>query len=89
MAKKKRGKRLGLGAELKAIGCSLDVTEFRRRVIDILENHFAGFTDEQLLCRPRDSMHFCNLMRQEPTCADAPDDLILRTLVNTRKAGLR
>ena len=76
-----------LDKELTAAGWKRNPEDFREIVVNAFKRHFPGWTDEQVLCRPRDSMHLCNLVRQLSLLNDLPDDVILRTLTNVRKRG--
>lgn len=71
-------------------GCSLERDEFRELVAttfkEFLKAKSLEWTDEELLFHPRVSLEFCNEVCRRSGCPKLDDDLILRTLVNTRKS---
>jgi transcriptional regulator with XRE-family HTH domain len=83
-----KGKRMSrkLETELAEYGCELDRVEFR----ELLEEHKAltspNWTVDELVCHPDEAKSYCNHIRTMPDCENLPDPLILRTLLNARKA---
>ena len=78
-----------LSRRLKACGFEGDPEEFRRAIIAEFERLFPADTDEALLCNPSTkAVPFC-----EAVCGRLqfrfPEDLVLTTLINTRKASRR
>ncbi len=57
---------------------------FRDEVLAMSQRMYPAWTDETLLHNPADALRFCEVVRQhfQITCSD---ELILRTLTNTRK----
>ena len=82
-----------LSGELKAMGWTNGPTgerredEFREKIADTFNGLYRAWTDEELLCNPREALHFCNAVRVRCGVPDAPDSVILRTLTNMRKNG--
>lgn len=76
---------LSLDKELAAAGCLMEPDQFRDLVRKCFLNMFHGWTDEDLLCRPRDGLRFCDVVRQLEMCGGLSDYVILRTLTNVRK----
>jgi hypothetical protein len=72
--------------ELKAVECALDVEAFRKTVIGLFTEMYPRWSDEDLLCLPREATRFCNMVRMRSGC-DVADRTILRSLQNSRKAG--
>jgi len=55
--------------------------------IDELRSVFRGaWTIDELVVHPRDALRFCDDFRHKHGFRDLPDDIILRTLMNERKA---
>jgi hypothetical protein len=75
-----------LAEELPIVGWRGTPNEFRERLADIFNGEYRNHTDEDLLCNPRNALHFCNVIRAALRIPDAPDILILRTLTNMRKS---
>lgn len=74
-----------LEAELAAAGCSLDP----KRFIELLEERHASmhanWTVDDLVCHPDEAKAYCEQIRSE-VGAPVPDHVILRRLMNARKA---
>jgi hypothetical protein len=74
-----------LEVELKNAGCSLDP----KRFIELLEERHASmqpdWTVDDLVCHPDQAKAFCEQIRSE-VGALVPDEVILRRLMNARKA---
>lgn len=77
-----------LADELKSYGCDIDPDEFRDLTAEMLHNMHRAWTDEELLYHPYDALRYCAAIRARSQDS-LPDDLILRTLVNTRKRSGR
>lgn len=75
-----------LEKELEDCGCSLTPQQFR----DLLEERkmqtSPAWTCDDLVCHPDEAKAFCNMIRAETNCPKLSDFLILRTLINARKA---
>lgn len=82
--KKKRVARR-LEVELKDAGCNLSPKEF----LDLLEERHASmhpdWTVDDLVCHPDEAKEYCEQIRAA-VGAPVPDDIILRRLMNVRKA---
>ena len=77
---------INLKVELQTAGYVGDGCEwFRELVVDTFHGMFRAWTDEQLLCTPREALHYCNRVRMDSRLPDLPDSVILRTLTNLRK----
>ncbi len=76
-----------LAEELKAAGYKGTVDAFRDVITEEFHGMFRSWTDEELMCHPREAVHFCNCVRLKSRLTDIPDSLILRTLTNNRKAS--
>jgi hypothetical protein len=78
-----------LEKQLKACGFRGSVEEFTKVLPNLLEQLFPGCTDEEVLCDPRaKAIPYCDAVRARFDF-DFPESLILKTLINTRKAGRR
>ena len=73
--------------ELKACGCTLDAEEFRELISDTFNDMYRAWTDENLLCWPREALRFCGMVRHRARASDMTDFLICSTLLNIRKRG--
>jgi hypothetical protein len=78
---------LKLAEELKAINEALDPEQFLAGMKKAFEDNYPNFSVEDLLCRWRESSHFCAVIRSKFGVPDTADEFILRTLLNTRKKG--
>lgn len=63
-------------------------------VVDRLVNDFGEFTRgqitlDELLFRPVQAQDFCNQVKRKNGWYDLPDDIILRSIMNRRKASRR
>jgi hypothetical protein len=74
-----------LEVELRNAGCSLDP----KRFIELLEERHASmhpdWTVDDLVCHPDQARTYCEQIRSE-VGAPVPDHVILRRLMNARKA---
>jgi hypothetical protein len=77
-----------LEVELKAAGCSLSAQAFRDIVIGVFDEHYAGWTDERLVCDTPEATKFVQLVRAQ-LGRRIPAVLINQTLINIRKASRR
>jgi transcriptional regulator with XRE-family HTH domain len=72
--------------ELEQFKCSRDAGDFR----ELLEERKAvlapNWSIDELVCHPDEAKNFCKTIRAEDGCGGLPDDLILRTLMNIRRA---
>jgi hypothetical protein len=83
---KTKGPRRVLKHELINNGCTIEPAVFKKRLVDIMSERFTGRTIDDLVCRPREAARFCDLIRDCTHCRALPNQLILRTLMNVRKA---
>jgi hypothetical protein len=77
-----------LATELESIGCTRDPNDFRDRIIESFKAMYVGWTDEDLLHKPTEGIKFCDEIRRKLRNRNLPEELILRTLTNARKAGV-
>lgn len=76
-----------LEKQLQACGYSGDPEVFRSLLPELLGQLFPGATDEDVLCSPREkAIPYCEAVRARCACG-LSDTLILKTLLNTRKAS--
>jgi hypothetical protein len=84
-----KGWTMRLEYQLTACGYEGDPELFRRQLPELLGQLFPGATDEELLCSPREkAIPYCEAVRTHFQF-NFPDGLILKALINTRKAGRR
>ena len=74
-----------LETELRDHECSMDAIMFRDLVVERHATMHPAWTEDELTCHPDDAKTFCNTIRSE-TGGKVPDHVILRTLLNARKA---
>lgn len=68
-------------------GVELEKDQFTDAVVEDFGNFTRGaLSIDELLLRPRAALHFCDTVRQSHSWFDVPDDIILRVLLNRRKA---
>jgi len=73
--------------EPKDYGIDLSRTDLIDLFIDELRSVYRGmWTIDELVVHPRDAVRFCDDFRMKHGFYDLPDDIILRTLMNLRKA---
>jgi len=85
----KKGKRMSrqvLESELERCGCELTRTAFRELLEERRAIMYPAWTVDELVCHPDDAKEFCHHIRDATGCPDLPDDLILRNLMNARRA---
>jgi hypothetical protein len=85
---------ISLKAELDRMGYRGHEDDFRDVLVETLHNFCPSWTDEQLLCNPTVALKYCKVVRKAARFADGvrvreANELILRTLVNTRKQQKR
>lgn len=82
-----KGKRMArkLETELNECGCSMDAKMFRDLVVERHGTMHRSWTEDDLVCHPDEAKAFCQAIRSE-VGAEVPDPVILRTLLNARKA---
>lgn len=73
--------------ELSGYNIKGGAEKFREVIADVKNGMCRNWTDEDLLCHPVDAIRFCAAVCGKLRCFDLPDDLILRTLLNMRKAS--
>ena len=83
----RKGKRMArkLETELSEHGCAMDAKMFRDLVEQRHSAMHANWTVDDLVCHPDEAKEFCRTIRNE-VGADVPDYVILRALLNARKA---
>jgi hypothetical protein len=78
-----------LDRQLAGCGFAGDAEAFRITLVELLVGLFPGCTDEDVLCEPiNKAIPYCEAVRAKFDCS-FPDRLILKTLLNTRKASCR
>jgi hypothetical protein len=75
-----------LEAELEECGCSLTPAQFRDLLEELKAATSPSWTSDDLVCHPDEAKAFCEMIRTETNCPRMSDFLILRTLINARKA---
>jgi hypothetical protein len=73
--------------DLRSAGCPMKPAEFKESVVDCLADMYKNRTIDELLCHPREAKGLCQYARRKARSERLPDDLILSTLMNVRKAG--
>lgn len=83
----RKGRRMArkLEIELKQCGCEMDARMFRELVVQRHGTMHGSWTEDDLVCHPDEAKAFCQAIRSE-VGAEVPDHVILRTLLNARKA---
>ena len=74
-----------LEAELQDAKCSMDAKMFRELVVERHPVMHPSWTEDDLVCHPTEARNFCEVVRTEVSAA-VPDHVILRSLLNARKA---
>ena len=82
----RRVRRMLLTDELKALECTDSPGKFRERLIEALQLHFPEHTIDDLVCDPRSAIRYCDAVREEAECPELHDGVILKTLMNIRRA---
>lgn len=75
-----------LETQLKECGCTVSAAEFRDRIDELRAVMFPNWTADDLVCHPRDATTYCERVRTQIGCGRLDDFLILKTLLNVRKA---
>ncbi len=78
-----------LDQELTAAGYDGTPDSFKEKIVDIFHASHPNWTEDDLVCHPRDALHYCNYVRSAVQCPDLPDPVILKTLLNIRKSSGR
>lgn len=83
-----KGKRMlrKLEIELDAAGCGLTRAQFHELLERTLADAYPTRTADELVCHPDEAKAFCERIRTEAGSPKMGDFLILRTLLNSRKA---
>ena len=83
-----RGKRMSrkLETELDACGCELTRAQFHDVLERVRMEEFPTRTADDLVCRPDEAKAYCDRVRDDLNNTKLTDCLILRTLLNARKA---
>jgi hypothetical protein len=76
-----------LASELNANQCTDSPRQFRARLIEAMPRLFPNVTIDELVCDTRRSRQFCAAIRDEAKAADLHDAVILKTLMNIRRAN--
>jgi len=71
--------------ELRLVGITESLAQFRERLINRLIEAFPGYTIDCLLCTPEDASRFVQLIRDELDCPGLNGAVILGSLINIRK----
>jgi hypothetical protein len=74
-----------LEVELKDAGCSLDPKRFIELLEERHKSMHSDWTVDDLVCHPDQAKTYCEQIRSE-VGAPVPDHVILRRLMNARKA---
>jgi transcriptional regulator with XRE-family HTH domain len=74
-----------LETELEDAKCGMDARMFRELVVERHAVMHPSWTEDDLVCHPDDAKAFCGTIRSEVS-ADIPDHVILKALINARKA---
>ena len=75
-----------LDGELKYYGCTIAVDTFKERLVDLLIRDFPETTIDGLVCEPANSSEYCHIVRDDIECELLPDKVILKALMNIRRA---
>jgi transcriptional regulator with XRE-family HTH domain len=85
--RKEKGKmKRKLEDELMECNCAMDGGRFRELLEERRATKYPSWTIDELVCHPDDAKEFCKTIRTETDCPGLADDLILRTLMNVRRA---
>ena len=70
----------------KDFGVALDRSEFTDEMVEDFQLlYHDGWTTDELLLHPREEARFCDQVRSKRGDFDAPDDIILRSILTRRK----
>ncbi len=75
-----------LDNELTRCGCHLSAPAFRHRLEELKAATSPSWTVDDLVCHPNDAIAYCDHVRADMGCSNLEDFLILKTLMNNRKA---
>lgn len=75
-----------LADDLHEAGCKMDQQRFKELLEERKATTSPTWTIDDLVCHPEDAKKFCELIRTETGCIGLSDYLILRALLNVRKA---
>jgi hypothetical protein len=67
-------------------GVELNLADFKRMMWSEFGSKYAQWTVEDLLVNPREGICFCDHIRKTHGYYELPDNIILKTLLNRRKA---
>jgi hypothetical protein len=76
-----------LSQELAHLLPDLDPQDFRDLLNELHQAMCPSWSIDELLVHPSDALVYCGVVRRRLDCHIMPEDLILRTLINTRKHG--
>lgn len=72
--------------EPRDFGVDLEKQEFIDQMVEEFHGAYRnGWTIDELLLHPREAMRFCDAVRHRHGYYDAPDDIILRVILQRRK----
>jgi hypothetical protein len=76
-----------LDKTLADLGFDIDPDAFKDVLSDTFDSMYAGMLPsiDELLVRPTEALRYCVAIRDRLRNFDLPEDVILRTLLNTRK----
>jgi hypothetical protein len=80
-------RRINFQDELRAVGYDLPRDEFYDLVDGLRRVLYPEWTQDELVCHPREAVQFCDAVRGKAK-APVPDHLILKALMNRRKHRL-
>lgn len=70
----------------KDFGADVSRDEFMDQMVDDFNTIYRGaWSIDELLLHPREAASFCDEVRRKHGYFDAPDDIILRSVMNRRK----
>lgn len=76
--------------QLKESGCDMSSGQFGSFVDDVFTEHFSDYTVDEMLLHPTVALEYCKTVREQgKEFAALPEHLILRSLINQRKKGLK
>ena len=76
-----------LQTQLNELGCDLTADTFRERANDLFAGMYKSRTFDELACHPVQAKDLCSVLRKNLGNSELPDSMILRTIMNVRKAG--
>lgn len=77
---------VNLAKSLEALGCQMQAPDFRDLVVELHAILHPAWTIDELVCHPSAALEFCRHVCERARFF-LPEDLILRTLMNSRRTG--